>query len=179
MKAENIGNITLVMNHEPGHPQARLLLGLKPPLTEADKKRKRKRVGADKWGPPGGAREPSDTSHIDAAQRELEEETGLYFAQSRFKRVGILQGKIDGHVQPIWLAYVYLVVARPGEMQIRLNKRAYVNLAWFGINELCLIPMLARDREWIPELMAGHKRRIFIVFHDRVGDVATLQMEPL
>ncbi len=167
---KHVGNVTIVLRKGVGSKPTQILLGLKPPKNKADDKRNRKRVGADKWVPPGGGTESGDKSQKHAAQRELLEETGLNFSLSSFKKVGMLRGYNGSVEQPLWLVHIYLVTTASQALGPTAGP-GLVKLQWFGVSRLPFNKMLTGDRDWIPRVIKGEKLTIKIVFSEDESDV--------
>lgn len=165
MKAKNIGNIILVVRDPGNWLNTKLLLGLKKPKDKADAKRKRKRVGIDKWTPPGGGTEEFDKNQKHAAQRELREETSLRFPLWAFKKVGTLEGFIND--EPEWLVHLYLINTH-GNCPRPVAGQGYDKIGWFKMTRLPFSRMLEGDRHWIPPIIQGNRARIKLFF---IGDI--------
>lgn len=164
------GNVTIVLREPIGRNPAQILLGLKPPKNKADDGRKRKRVGAGKWVPPGGGTESGDKSQKHAAQRELLEETGLSFPLSAFRKVGALRGYNGSANHLLWLVHIYTVTT--GRLKQKpIPGPGLVKLRWFMASRLPFEKMLTGDRDWIPRIIQGQKLAIKIVFSKDESDV--------
>jgi ADP-ribose pyrophosphatase YjhB (NUDIX family) len=167
-KPKHIGNVTLVLDQNGA--SKRLLLVLKPPKSKADDKRKRKRVGAGLWVPPGGGTEALDKSQKHAAQRELREETDLQYPLRSFRKVGVLKGYNGSADELIWLVHLYLVI-KNSDKQHPVVGDGVRKLKWFPISRLPFKHMLTGDRDWIPRIIKGDKLMIQIVFNKDESDI--------
>jgi 8-oxo-dGTP pyrophosphatase MutT (NUDIX family) len=166
--AKHIGNVTLVLDRNGA--SKRLLLVLKPPKSKADAKRKRKRVGAGLWVPPGGGTEAFDKSQKHAAQRELREETALQYPLRSFQKVGVLKGYNGSADELLWLVHLYLVI-KNSDKQHPVAGDNVLKLKWFPTSRLPFKRMLTGDRDWIPRIIKGDKLMIQIVFNKDESDV--------
>jgi 8-oxo-dGTP pyrophosphatase MutT (NUDIX family) len=176
-KPKNIGNVTLVLDTA-SHANRRLLLVLKAPKDKADAKRKRKRVGAGRWVPPGGGTEPFDKSQKHAAQRELREETKLRFPLKVFRKVGVLEGYNGSADELLWLVHLYLIVVN-GIKQRIVPGHKLLESRWFPISRLPFRQMLTGDRDWIPRIINGEKLVIKIVFDKDESNVKSKAVKPI
>jgi len=165
MQKTHVGNIVIVHTalwHE-------ILLLHKLPENEADKLRKRKRVGINCWGLAGGARKETDTSDRHGAKRETFEETGLVFELDEFVKIGVLEGfRQKETLERIWLAHIYKVRATPEMMsQVKINHREHDQHHWFQTRAPDEIPwgqMIESDKLWLPELLKDKRLTIQVVF---------------
>ncbi|MDE1974971.1 MAG: NUDIX domain-containing protein [Patescibacteria group bacterium] len=178
MKApRHIGNVTLVLKSD--GPSKRLLLVLKPPKSKADDKRKRKRVGAGLWVPPGGGTEPTDKSQKHSAQRELLEETGLRYPIKNFRKVGVLKGFNGSENDLLWLVHLYLLVKPSSDAQQPIPGDNVIKAKWFPTSSLPFKRMLTGDRDWIPRIVNGEMLSIMIVFNENGSDVRSKSVKPV
>lgn len=90
--------------------EGRVLVGLRGPFA---------RVGANQWSCPGGGLEPEDTTVIDAAKRELMEETGLTMSDA--KVVGWSQGHTGAEGRPYLSMHVVGRCMNPNALENRDN----------------------------------------------------------
>ena len=97
------------------------------------------------WQFPGGAIE-SDESHIQAAQRELREETGLFFKLSEFSHTAIGIGRTpDGHpfVTEFFTVEFNSALLEP----VNKEPEKHSSWTWCHPDDLCqrgLIPLAAK-----------------------------------
>lgn len=176
--ATHIGNVTIVLDRPHGQNNPLILMGHKRPKEKKDEKRKRKRIGADRWVPPGGATENDDTSQKHAAQRELRQETGLDFPLKSFRKVGVLRGYINSTDIPTWLVHIYMVDASVKE-QVCVPNEEYVEMRWFPLSKLPFEKMLQGDRNWLPKIARGQKLSIRIVANENADKAFSINIRPI
>ena len=105
--------------------------------------------GAGKWNAPGGKLLPDEgTEHC--AVREVHEETGLVVQRPR--KVGTLVFyKYDRHLNPDWIAHVFLTSTFHG--QIMESKEGA--LRWFPVDNPPFDEMWEDDRYWYKYAVEG------------------------
>jgi len=163
----HVGNITLVVRWPTGK-EPELLLGLKRPKKKSDAKRKRKKVGSGLWVPTGGGTEAADRSQKHSAQRELLQESRLFFPLKSFKKVGTLRGYFGSTKRPHWLVHVYLVITDDPNLTAVPNEE-YTKMGWFTLAKLPWKKMLEGDRDWLLRAAQGQKLAVE-VFFDQSGE---------
>jgi ADP-ribose pyrophosphatase YjhB (NUDIX family) len=141
-----------------------ILLLHKLPENEADKLRKRKRIGIDCWGPPGGGNDATDKNVAHAARRETLEETGLDFPISAFYKIGMLEGfKQKETLELAWIVHIFTATAWPDmKDQIRFDPKEHDKIGWFTIDEIPWNQMIESDRRWMPHLIGDKPERLAI-----------------
>ena len=174
----HIGNVVLILDKPVGHPRLRVLMGHKRPKDERDEKRKRQRIGIDRWVPPGGGTEPTDRSQKHAAQREVWQETGLRFPLKAFRKVGVLRGYAASVARPLWLVHIYAVCAPP-DNQAFVPNGEYTEMRWFSLSRLPFEQMLPGDREWLPKVAMGQRLTIKITGNHNEIDVFSVKIKPI
>lgn len=176
----HIGNVVLILDHLANTSNASILMGRKRSPKKSDQKRKRKKVGSGKWVPPGGGTESSDKSQKHAAQREILQETGLFFPLSGFKKVGTLKGYFDRSSAPLWLVHLYMVIAdKQASQSTFVPNEEYVDMRWFSLANLPFADMLPGDRDWIPRLIQGEKLSIKLFFEGQARDLVSEEIKPI
>ena len=171
----NVGNlvlITLDLGRE-------ILLLHRPPETEADKQRARRKVGCNRWVMPGGGTEESDKSEIHAVKRETKQETGLFFPISVFRKVGQLEGYFQKDAaEPTWIVHIFRVEAWP-EMRdmIRFDPEEHDGIGWFPKKKMPWDKMIVSDREWLERLIEGEQLAIRVVFDGSYDKLVECTME--
>ena len=174
----HIGNVAIILNGALGKPETSLLLGLKRPKNKSDSKRKRRRIGIGCWVPPGGATKRSDKSQKHAVQREVLEETGLFFPLQSFRKAGVLRGYIDSPTVPKWLVHIYLIIDLSGQTVVP-NKKEYVKMRRFPLLNLPFKKMLQGDREWLPRIARGEKLSIRIRANENTDRAFSIDIRPV
>ncbi|MFA6404726.1 MAG: NUDIX domain-containing protein [Candidatus Paceibacterota bacterium] len=181
----HIGNIVLVVDRNPIDPRVRLLLGLKPRETSADRRRKRRIVGCNCFVPPGGAVEPSDRSLVHSAQRELREETGLKLALNSFRKVGFLEGYFTSHgnkdwgsAELKWVASIYRVIVPEWLIDSVICGQGFIRIKWFSISRLPFSRMINSDVLWLPRLLKGWQLHIKFLYGHEVGKPLDYDITP-
>jgi len=173
-----IGNIVIITARE----AKEVLLLHKPPYGEIDIERakigKRPRIGIGKWGCPGGGKEEGETD-VQAAQRELFQETNLSFPLVIFRKIGMLKGfRQTDNVEPIWNVTIYSVSMLPGMFNhIKIDPREHDKSCWFRTNrypdEMPWGDMIESDKKWLPMALGGMARdiEVSVVFKGMTEEV--------
>ena len=176
----HIGNVVLILNRPANGSNPSILMGRKRPSKKSDQKRKRKKVGSGKWVPPGGGTELTDKSQKHAAQREILQETGLFFPLSGFKKVGTLKGYLDRSSAPLWLVHLYMVIAdKQASQSTFVPNEEYVDMRWFPLSDLPFADMLPGDRDWIPRLIQGEKLSVKLFFEGQARDLVSKEIRSI
>jgi 8-oxo-dGTP diphosphatase len=107
-----------------------------------------------KWNGLGGKCE-IDESPLQAAQRELREESGLSIDESAFRSLGVIQfPNFKAHKNEDWMVFVFVVQApglsRKPESVIAGDEGT---LHWVPVQDLLSLNLWAGDREFIPLVM--------------------------
>ncbi len=185
-KPHYTGNIILAFDRNPIDQRARLFLGLKPPETEEEKQRIRRKIGCGKWVPLGGGFEPGDRSQKAAAKRELFEESGEAWKipLADFKRVGIIDGYLTrgrglswDKAEFSWRGHIYQVIIPEHlhdtyRIQPEQGKKPdYIRLAWRSAKRPPLRQMISSDKLWLPRLIKGEQLHIEVMYVHQVGGV--------
>jgi 8-oxo-dGTP pyrophosphatase MutT (NUDIX family) len=173
----HIANVVLIVKDNTNHSTTYLLLGKKHPKRKSDLKRKNQKMGDGKWVPPGGKTEFSDKSQKHAAQREIFQETGLFFPLSSFGKVGVLRGYLDQKILPIWLVHLYIVIV--DKPVLPTPNEEYVDMQWFLTTKLPFEAMLAGDRKWIPRIIRGEKLSVKIFFKQETGNLLSTEIKKI
>ncbi len=113
---------------------------------------------AGKWNGLGGKCEP-DESSLQAARRELLEESGLDLPVSAFRALGVLQfPNFKAHKNEDWTVFVFeaQVDAKERDQTLRPSE---VELHWIGAKDLLALNLWPGDRHFLPWVL---QRRPFI-----------------
>jgi 8-oxo-dGTP diphosphatase len=109
------------------------------------------RFGGGFWNSPGGKIEPNESA-VDAAKREVLEETGI--AIRSLERVGSLSFYFGhGKSRPDWTAEVFI----SSDFHGTRKASAEGELRWFKSSEFPYDSMWEDDRYWIPLMIRGEK----------------------
>lgn len=104
---------------------------------------------AGKWNGLGGKCEINE-SYLEAAKRELEEESGLVFALDRFRFLGFLQfPNFKAQKNEDWSVMVFTVEAQASELGTLVLKSKEGTLHWIEDSKLSSLPLWAGDRHFI------------------------------
>lgn len=107
-----------------------------------------------KWNGLGGKLEP-DESPLEAAIRELREESGLEPPASAFRPLGILQfPNFKAHRSEDWVAYVYAADI-PRGMMLTPGGAGEGELHWVDEAQVPELPLWAGDRYFISHVIGG------------------------
>jgi 8-oxo-dGTP pyrophosphatase MutT (NUDIX family) len=184
------GSITFAFDSVRRTQETRIFLIKNAPKNEEDDTRRRKRVGINKWMPPGGGRNPSDRSQKHGARRELFEESGYQWKVplASMRRVGVLECYETGVGSPRsferatlkWVVHLYETVipqwmqsARPPRPSKGISK-----VQWFPIYLLPWHEMLDDGKLWIPRMINGEQLRVRILRHYRTNKLMSHEIIP-
>jgi 8-oxo-dGTP diphosphatase len=106
-----------------------------------------------KWNGLGGKCE-LDESPLEAARRELEEESGLVLPESAFRALGTLQfPNFKPHKNEDWLVFVFTAQV-PGAMDPMTASQEGA-LSWIARDEVLNLNLWPGDRRFIPHVLEG------------------------
>jgi len=108
------------------------------------------RFGEGKWNGSGGKVNP-DELPIEAAVREVDEETGLKVVD--LKLHGVLRHHFEAEEKKIWKVYVYSTSTFDG----KLIPSPEGELKWFHIDDIPYDKMWLDDEYWLPLLLADRE----------------------
>ncbi|MBI4424287.1 MAG: 8-oxo-dGTP diphosphatase [Elusimicrobia bacterium] len=109
---------------------------------------------AGKWNGLGGKCEP-DESPLEAAGRELAEESGLELAAEAFRPLGVLQfPAFKPAAAEDWLVFVFTVAVPPAQRR-REMPCAEGTLHWIAREKLLELNLWPGDREFLPLVLEG------------------------
>lgn len=143
-------------------PPRSLLLGLK-----------KTGFGQGKYVGFGGKIEAGETI-VQAAARELAEETGLHVALPDLKQVAHLTFRFPA--RPAWdhLVHVFLTRSWSGQSA----ESGEVRPAWFRVDALPFPQMWDDAAYWLPPILAGQRLRGHFVFDDDNDTVSRCEILP-
>ena len=122
-----------------GNPYQHILLGYK-----------KRGFGQGKWDGFGG--KPQDgESLVQAAVRELKEESGLLAGKSDLKPMGVITFVFPA--KPEWDQEVHVFVARKWQGEPMESEEMRPD--WFGIHQIPLEEMWDDSRHWLPQIISG------------------------
>jgi 8-oxo-dGTP diphosphatase len=112
---------------------------------------------AGKWNGLGGKLELNESA-LDAAQRELGEESGLNLPQELFKPLGVLhfpnfKPQSQGKGQEDWVVWVWTVRLEGSRPSVQSSGEG--DLHWVPARDLLSLNLWAGDREFLPRVLAG------------------------
>lgn len=124
-----------------GNPPTEILLG-----------HKKTGFGAGKVTGFGGKVEAAETA-IQAAARELEEETGLRACEKGLQPVGLLRFLFPA--KPAWSQEVHVYLVRNWEGRPREGRE--MAPAWYAVDALPIERMWQDGAHWLPPILAGER----------------------
>ena len=113
------------------------------------------KIGAGKWNGYGGGPEAGETI-LDAAVRELEEESGLKVKPENLEKKAIVNfhnTKINGEQ---FTCRVHVFITREWEGEIKETKEM-IRPTWFPIDQLPLEELMPADPDWLPFIFTEDK----------------------
>jgi len=144
-----------------GDPPSEVLLGLK-----------KAGFGAGKYTGFGGKVEFKETV-IQAAARELEEESGLQVSEQNLQLMGLLLFLFPA--QPEWSQAVHVFLVRTWEGVPQESVEMVP--AWFAVNEIPFGRMWQDGAHWLPPILAGERIRARFLFHEDNETIESLEIE--
>ncbi len=121
------------------NPQKQILLAMK-----------KRGFGMGKWNGPGGKVEPGE-SIVEAASRELFEETSMQIAPSSMEARGVLHFHFSG--KPEWDQDVNIFVSHGYTGSFEESEE--MQPAWFDIDKIPYETMWEDDPYWLPRVIEG------------------------
>lgn len=145
-----------------GDPPTEVLLGFK-----------KTGFGAGKYTGFGGKVELDETV-IQAAARELEEESGLRVSEQDLQLMGLLLFLFPA--QPEWSQAVHLFLVRTweGDPQESMEMAP----AWFAVDEIPFGRMWQDGAHWLPPILAEERIRACFLFHEDNETIESLEIKP-
>jgi 8-oxo-dGTP diphosphatase len=143
-----------------GDPPQEILLG-----------RKKVGFGKGKYGGVGGKLDPGETP-VDAAVRELEEETGIQVAVSALAAAAHLTFLFP--YRPAWSQVVHVYTARTWQGIARPSRE--IDPEWIAVSEIPYGEMWDDCRHWLPRVLDGDWTRARFVFGPDNDTVAELDV---
>lgn len=145
-----------------GKPPEQVLLGFK-----------KEGFGQGKYTGFGGKIEPGETL-VEAAIRELEEETGVRVQAEDLQPMGRLAFYFPAN--PGWSQTVYLFAAWRWRGRVRESRE--MKPAWFSVHGLPLEQMWQDGAHWLPRILAGESIQARFVFHADNETIRDLEIQP-
>lgn len=106
-----------------------------------------------KWNGLGGKLE-KDESPLEAALREVEEESGLKLASDQIRSLGVLQfPNFKSHKNEDWVVFVFTGEVNPDQSQNLIRTSQEGDLHWIPIQDLSALNLWPGDRHFIPYVM--------------------------
>jgi len=107
-----------------------------------------------KWNGLGGKLE-QDESPLQAARRELLEESGLDLEAAQFIPLGVIQFPcFKAHKNEDWVVWVYAAKVAPAQVKNVWPRGPEGDLHWVPTSELLSLNLWAGDRHFIPYVIA-------------------------
>ena len=130
------------------------------------------KFGGGFWNGPGGKVETGEST-VEAAKREVFEETGLTI--SNLKEAGVLEFFFGhGKPKPDWTAVVFKTKEYSGKVKSRTKEGT---LRWISEDELPLDQMWEDDRYWLPLLVKGSKFKGVFEFTSDSKKIVSYKLE--
>jgi 8-oxo-dGTP diphosphatase len=108
-----------------------------------------------KWNGLGGKLEPGE-SPLEAARRELREESGLALSLDRFRPLGMLTfPDFKAHRKEDWIVFVFRAELHEGEAAGVLAEVDEGKLHWVESGRVSELPFWAGDRHFLPHVFEG------------------------
>ncbi|MGD0554536.1 MAG: NUDIX domain-containing protein [Streptosporangiaceae bacterium] len=136
--------------------------------------RKKRGFGEGRIVGPGGKVEPGERP-VEAAAREVAEETGLQVAQQDLTKVAWITYRFPA--RPAWDqdARVFATQRWSGEVV----ESDEIEPRWWPTDALPLDDMWDDARYWLPKVVAGDRVRVAAVFAADCATVATIEVTPV
>ncbi len=110
---------------------------------------------AGKWNGLGGKLE-ADESPLQAARREMREESGVDLPESAFKPIGVLQfPNFKAHKNEDWLCYVFVADLTDEQARSVPSSCAEGQLHWIPSSDIVSLNLWPGDRHFIPHVLAA------------------------
>jgi 8-oxo-dGTP diphosphatase len=108
-----------------------------------------------KWNGLGGKLEAGE-SPLQAARRELAEESGLELPEGRFRSLGALTfPDFKAHKHEDWIVFVFRVDVTANEAASVHEKVEEGSLHWIAPDKIPELPFWAGDRHFLPFVLSG------------------------
>jgi 8-oxo-dGTP diphosphatase len=108
-----------------------------------------------KWNGLGGKLE-ADESPLEAAQRELAEESGLHIPLERFKPLGTIQfPNFKAHKNEDWMVFVFRAEVTEQEARAVRYSSEEGNLHWIETEKFPELGFWPGDRHFLPHVLEG------------------------
>ncbi|MCM2278453.1 MAG: 8-oxo-dGTP diphosphatase [Oligoflexia bacterium] len=132
---------------------------------------------AGKWNGLGGKCEP-DESAMEAARRELREESGLELPRECFRPLGILHfPNFKAHRNEDWIVWVFIARVPREHSSGLVSECAEGKLEWVPRAKLLELNLWAGDREFLPYVVAERPFQGTIWYHHQ--EVLRSELLPL
>lgn len=133
---------------------------------------------AGKWNGLGGKLEP-DESPLEAAVREVSEESGLMIASKELRPLATLTfPNFKPRKHEDWMVFVFSAEASDAQASAPLIHPPEGTLHWVDESEIPKLPLWPGDREFLPWVFAG-KPFTGTIWYDADGNVSRTWLEPL
>jgi ADP-ribose pyrophosphatase YjhB (NUDIX family) len=136
--------------------------------------RKKRGFGQDKFNGFGGKVDPGETL-LDAALREMHEESGVALAAAVTQQVGYLSFTFTSSPDERLEVHVFTARASSADLLSPVETEEMAP-EWFPIASLPLNRMWADDAHWLPRVLRGERVRGDFVFSDH-STIAAFQLE--